>query len=243
MQLDASAIVAAVRAHGEHGAVVRLLTAEAGLIAGYVRGARSRRMRPVLIPGNVVAAQLRARTHEQLGALTVELEHSRAGLMREPLAAAAMEWSTLLTASLLPEGLPVPTLHAALSALLDAIAVAPAARGWAGALARYELLLLGQAGFGLRLDRCIVTGATDELAYVSPRSAAAVSRAAAIGYEARLLPLPAFLLHGGPAGLADALAGLMLSGHFVAQHLGGRRGEAMLAVRERLIARLNRAVA
>src|SRR3546814_16106223 len=58
--LTTSAIVCAVRAHGEHGAILRALTAEAGLVAGYVRGGRSRRVRPLLIPGNLVALELRS---------------------------------------------------------------------------------------------------------------------------------------------------------------------------------------
>jgi DNA repair protein RecO (recombination protein O) len=62
-----------MRAHGEHGAVVRALTPDNGLMAGYVRGGRSRTMRPVLIPGNRVQAEFRARTAEQLASLSVEL--------------------------------------------------------------------------------------------------------------------------------------------------------------------------
>ena len=121
MQLSAPAIVCAVRLHGEHGVIARLMTAQAGLLAGYVRGGRSRRVRPVLIPGNIVAAEFRARTEEQLASLTVELAHSRAPLMREPLAAAAIDWATVLTAAALPEGQPYPALYDALDAVLSAV--------------------------------------------------------------------------------------------------------------------------
>ena len=62
MRIETTAIVCALRSHGEHGAVVRLMTPEHGLQAAYVRGARGRRMRPVLIAGNVVQAQL-SRAH------------------------------------------------------------------------------------------------------------------------------------------------------------------------------------
>src|SRR3546814_11368087 len=71
---------------------------------------------------------------------------------------------TSLTAATLPEGQPHPALYDALSALLDAIAVAPSARQWAAALARYELLLLAELGFGLALDACAATGGTEDLA-------------------------------------------------------------------------------
>lgn len=149
MHLDTPAIILAVRPHGEHGAVVRALTPADGLRPGYVRGGKSRRLRPVLVPGNVVQADYRARTDEQLPHLAVELIHSRAFLLSEPLASAAIDWVTALTAASLPEAQPYPALYQGLDGVLTAIEAAPSARGWALALVRYELLLLGQLGFGL----------------------------------------------------------------------------------------------
>ena len=243
MHLRSPAIVLSVRAHGEHGAVVRALTPDDGLQAGYVRGGRSRRLRPVLQPANTVLGEWRARTEDQLGGLTVEPIHSLAALHAEPLAAAALEWVTALTAAALPEGQPYPRLHAGLAGLLAAIEAAPAARGWAVALVRYELLLLAELGFGLDLDRCAATGATADLAFVSPRSASAVSRAAASGYEARLLRLPAFLRDGTPPDGADLIDGLRLTGHFLARDVLTDRRADTLAARERLVDRLARAIA
>ena len=149
MQLETEAIIVAVRAHGEHGAIVRGLTPADGLRPGYVRGGKSRRLRPVLVPGNLVAADYRSRTEEQLAHLTVEMIHSRAFLLSEPLASAGIEWATALTAAALPEGQPYPRLFEGLDGLLTAIEAAPSARGWAAALVRYELLLLAELGFGL----------------------------------------------------------------------------------------------
>jgi DNA repair protein RecO (recombination protein O) len=149
MHLNTPAIILAVRAHGEHGAIVRALTPADGVQAGYVRGGRSRRLRPILMAGNFVQADYRARTDEQLAFLAVEPIHSRAFLHSEPLAAAGIEWATALTAAALPEGQPYPRLFEGLDGLLTAIEAAPSARGWAAALIRYELLLLGELGFGL----------------------------------------------------------------------------------------------
>lgn len=243
MQLRAEAVVLAVRAHGEHGAVVRALTAAHGLQPGYVRGGHSRALRPVLQPANLIQGEWRARTDEQLPGLTVELLHSRAPLFGEPLPAAALQWATALTATALPEGQPYPRLHAALEGVLAAIEAAPAARGWAVALVRYELLLLAELGFGLDLEQCAATGTRDALAYVSPKSGMAVSRAAAAGYEARLLRLPPFLTQGGAADWEDIVAGLRLTGHFLARDLLIGRGAEVLAARARLVDRLLRAVA
>ncbi|HST35125.1 MAG TPA: recombination protein O N-terminal domain-containing protein [Allosphingosinicella sp.] len=149
MHLETAAIVVAVRAHGEHGAIVRALTPEDGIQAGYVRGGKSRRLRPVLVPGNAVQADYRARTEDQLPHLTVELAHSRAFLLSEPLASAGIEWATALTAAALPEGQAYPRVYQGLDGVLAAIEAAPSARGWAAALVRYELLVLGELGFGL----------------------------------------------------------------------------------------------
>src|SRR3954466_15363125 len=113
MRSETQAIVCAVRNHGEHGAIVRLMTPEQGLIAAYVRGARGKRMRPVLIAGNVVVAQLSARTESQLPQAAIGLVHSRGSLLSEPLPAAAIEWATVLTATTLPEGQPYPPLYQA----------------------------------------------------------------------------------------------------------------------------------
>lgn len=243
MHLRAQAVILAARAHGEHGSVVRAFTREDGVQPGYVRGGRSRAMRPILQPANIVLCDWRAGTGDQLAALTVELVHSRATLHREPLAAAAIEWVAALTAISLPEAQAYPRIFDALTGMLDAIEAAPAARGWAVALVRYELLLLAELGFGLDLDQCVATGDTEDLAFVSPRSGGAVSRGAAQGYEERLLALPAFVRVGGEADWPDILAGVALTGHFLARDILVDRRAEPLAARARLVDRLKRAVA
>lgn len=240
----ADAIVCAVRAHGEHGAIVRALTQEGGLVAGYVRGGRSTRLRPILIPGNLIMLELRARTEEQLAGATAELLESRAPLLAEPLAAAAIDWVTSLTAATLPESQPYPALYSALSAVLDAIGVASSARQWAAALARYELLLLAELGFGLNLEECVVTGISTDLAFVSPKSGGAVSVGAAAGYEDRLFRLPPFLSRQeARPTMGDVLDSLVITGHFLDRDVLDGRNRDLLTVRERLVDRLGRAVA
>ncbi len=242
--LTADAIVCAVRAHGEHGAILRALTQEAGLVAGYVRGGRSRRLRPILVPGNLVALELRARTEDQLGGATVEMLESRAPLLAEPLAAAAIDWITSLTASTLPESQPYPALYSALSAVLDAIGAASSARQWAAALTRYELLLLAELGFGLNLEECVVTGSADDLAFISPKSGGAVSVGAAAGYEDRMFRLPPFLRgQDASPSMGDVLDGLVITGHFLDRDILDGRNRDLLIARERLTGRLGRAVA
>lgn len=148
MQLVAPALVCAVRAHGETAVIARLLTEQAGLVAAYVAGGRGRHLRPVLIPGNAVAAEIRARAEGQLPFARLELTASRAPFLAEPLPAAAIGWATTLAAAALPERQPYPALYPALGSLLDAVCHAPSARGWVPALVAFEALLLRELGYG-----------------------------------------------------------------------------------------------
>lgn len=148
MHLRAPAILLAARPHGETASIARLLTEEHGVVAGYVAGGRGRLLRPVVIPGNLVALDLSARSDSQLPFAKLELVASRGPWLREPLAAAAIGWATALSATALPERNPYPSLYNALAALLDAVCHAPSARGWARALLGYETLLLRELGYG-----------------------------------------------------------------------------------------------
>jgi DNA repair protein RecO (recombination protein O) len=242
MRIETPAIVCGLLSHGEHGAVVRLMTPEHGLQPVYVRGARGRRMRPVLIPGNLVQARLSARTDAQLAQAEVELTHSRGPLHGEALPAAAIEYATALTATALPEAQPYPRLYLALDGLLGAIEAAPAASGWGAALVRYELLLLAELGFGLDLERCAVTGIDEDLVAVSPRSGKAVSAVEAEPFQGKLLPLPRFLIaSSSTASWTEIIDGLALTGHFLARDLLTDRAAPLLDGRGRLVDSLRRA--
>jgi DNA repair protein RecO (recombination protein O) len=148
MHLRAPAVFLSARPHGETAVIARMLTEEQGVVAGYVAGGRGRNIRPVAIPGNLVALDLSSRSDSQLPFARLELVESRGPWLAEPLPAAAIGWITALTATALPERQPYPSLYSALTALLDAVCHAPSARGWAPALASYESLLLRELGYG-----------------------------------------------------------------------------------------------
>jgi DNA repair protein RecO (recombination protein O) len=153
VQYRGAAIVCASRQHGETAVIARLLTAEQGLIGTYVAGGRGRGLRPVLLPGNLVEAQVRSRADTQLPFARLELTASRGPWLSEPLPAAGIAWVTALTAATLPERQPFPVLFDALAALLTAITVAPSARGWAVPLLSFEVLLLRELGYGVTVER------------------------------------------------------------------------------------------
>lgn len=227
-------IVLAVRAHGESGLLAVLLTREHGRHAGLLTHARGGRSRTAPQPGQLAAARWQARLADHLGRFTLEVERDfSAAVLDAPLRLAALASAAALVDAALPEREPQPALFDASLALLGALA-GPA---WAEAYVLWELGLLGALGFGLDLSACAVTGGSDDLAFVSPRSGRAVSAAAAAAFRDRLLTLPGFLAGRSGGGAEEVTAGLDLTGHFLDRHVFGQRHRPIPAARTRFVER------
>lgn len=207
-------VVLSARAHGENHAVAEIFTAGHGKWAGLVHGGQGRRMRPILQPGNSVRAEWKGRLESSLGHFSLELSHARAGeLMQDRLSLAALTAACAVADAALPEREAHGRAYHAMAVLLDALGE-PAV--WPALMARWELGLLAELGFGLTLDRCAATGARDNLIYVSPRSACAVSAEAGAPYKDKLLPLPAFLRGASSeATREEAVDALRTTGYFI----------------------------
>ncbi|HLG89989.1 MAG TPA: DNA repair protein RecO [Alphaproteobacteria bacterium] len=212
IEWNESAIVLAVRPHGEASLIATLLTQSHGTHAGLVQAARGGKRAGALQPGNRVMARWRARLSEHLGSFTLEAERSTAArLIDLPLPLMALQSACSLVAVAAPEREPHPGLFEATATLID-ILCEP---GWDAAYVAWEAGLLKLLGFGLDLTRCAATGANDRLSYVSPRTGRAVSESAAEPWRGRLLRLPGFLIGQGGGDAAEILDGLALTGHFL----------------------------
>ncbi|KAF0212489.1 MAG: hypothetical protein FD172_1101 [Methylocystaceae bacterium] len=216
MEWRDDALILGARRHGETSVILEVMTRGHGRHLGLVRGGRSRRLRPILQPGNLVAAQWRARLEDHLGALTVEPLVARAAYFLDRAAALHGVVSLCALLRLLPERDP----HEELFEMADAIAALfgdiRAAEGAATMLARFELALLGALGFGL-----------------SPKSGRAVSRAAGAPWRDKLLLYPDFLQHESiVAEQADLIAAFRLTGYFLTRDVLKPRGVALPAARE-----------
>lgn len=225
------------RQHGETSAIVEVFTAAHGRHAGVVRGGVSRRIAPHLQPGTEIVVTWRARLEDHIGSFVAEPLRSRAAAtFGDRGALAALNAVTALLGFTLPEREPHPRLYARSAALLDRLGQP----GWPLDYLHWELALLDEMGFGLDLTACAVTGARDGLAYVSPKTGRAVSRAGAGIWADRLLPLPGCLL-GQPGTAAEIAAGLRTTGHFLERHLAPALGDRPLpSARAGLIAFLSR---
>jgi DNA repair protein RecO (recombination protein O) len=216
-------IILGTRKHGESSAILEVMTRAHGRHLGMVRGGRSRRMQPLLQPGNRVDLIWRARLDEHLGLYQVEgLELHAARLFDSACAVYGLQ-TLAAHLRLLPERDPHANLYETLNLLLAHLEY-PAAAG--ELIVRFELLVLDELGFGLDLTRCAATNGRDDLVYVSPKSGRAVSREAGAPWADRMLALPAFLRRG--SGLRADLPAMedafRLTGFFFARHVYEPRG-------------------
>lgn len=213
MQWRDRGILLTSRRHGETSAIIEVFTETKGRHAGLVRGGASRRVRPSLQPGTQLTVEWKARLEDHLGVFRIEAVKSRAAaLMSDRIALAAMTSACSLLSAILPEREPAAAFYSVSLQLFDSF---DGDAGWMPGYLKWELQLLEEAGRGLNLKNCAVSGASEGLTYVSPRSGRAVSEQAAGAWAPRLLPLPACLAGGAYAGYADMADGLRMTGHFL----------------------------
>lgn len=225
-----------VRRYGEHDAVVSFFTENHGLLKAFVNHAFSKKMTGVVQVGNLTAISYRARLEDQLGNAACDLVCSYAGrVMQNPDALSVLSCLCALL-TFLPQDVPAPQIFN--SALAQAEKIGDS--GVFERYARFELLLLSEMGFGLDLSCCAATGATENLTYVSPKSARAVSFEAGAPWKDRLLPLPAFLLDGTITGVnfAEIKKALVLTGFFLENYACKHINCGFPPVRRRLFERV-----
>lgn len=236
MEWSGEGLIIGVRRHGESSVIAEVMVEGRGRQLGLVRGGRSSRLAATLQAGNSVELTWRARLEEHLGLFTrTELTDARAARL---IADRTLLYASQLLCEhlrLLPERDPHDLLLGRVIRILDG-SLDPLALGMA--LARFELTLLDELGFGLDLSSCAVTGVTRGLSHVSPRTGRAVCLSAAAPYLDRLLELPRFLLEETSADFHDLAAAFSLTGHFLFMHVWAPRSLETPATRAALISLL-----
>jgi DNA repair protein RecO (recombination protein O) len=235
MRWDDQAILLSARPYGENGLIVSLLTRQNGRHGGLVQGGQSKRHRAAWQSGNWLEIEWRGRLAEQLGTVSGELRAAYGPRwLSDAARLAAVSAACAVSDLCLPDHVPNPRVFDGLLALFDGLD----GESWPTLYVHWELGLLRELGFGLDLTACAVTGATLDLAYVSPKSGRAVSVQGGQGYHDRLLALPSFLLDGSAGDAKALVAGLELTGFFLERHVLAPLGRRLPAARSRLVDRL-----
>ena len=233
MEWREEGVLLTARRHGENAAIIEVFTPDHGRHAGIVRGGASRKMTPILQPGSQIDVTWRARLEDHLGAFTVEPIRSRAHLMGDRKALAGLNAMAALLVFALSEREAHKALYDQTLTVLDMMEDGPY---WPLAYLRWELSLLEVTGFGLSLDTCAVTGTTEDLIHVSPKSGRAVSKGAAGEWAKRMLPLSPALVGASDGNAKDLIDGFRTTGHFLTHGLAQSMGTRPLPnARDRLI--------
>jgi len=237
MEWTGEGLIIGVRRHGETSVIAEVMVEGRGRHLGLVRGGRSSKLSATLQPGNLVQLTWRARLEEHLGTFVVELIRGRAA---EFIADRTKLYASQLLCDhlrLLPERDPHDRL---LGLAVHALEGEKTPLQLGATIASFELTLLDELGFGLDLSSCAVTGVTEGLTHVSPKSGRAVSLAAAAPYIGRLLELPPFLIGKGDiSGPGDLAAAFALTGYFLDMHVWLPRQIDPPSTRDALIAILS----
>ena len=232
------AIILKVTAFGESAAVVNIFTEKNGKYAGLVRGAKTQAMRSLLQIGNKVKATWRARLSEHLGTFKFEPIKSMAtNFFDDPLKLLGLTSAVAIIDQALPDREPAAEVWHGLLALLETITDHDEYI-WLAAYIRWEIGFLGENGFRLGLDKCVVTGDVEGLSFVSPKSGCAVSDGAGEQYRNKLLPLPSFLTSKGFKAPKEFSEGLELTEYFFQRHVFGVYNKPIPLPRQRLFERV-----
>lgn len=230
------AVVLGARHFGEGKLVAEVFARVHGRFGGVVHAGR--KSQPILQSGNLVHAGWKARLSEQLGFFQpLELVEPHATrLLDDPIALAGLSSAVALIRGATAERQAYPQLYDALVVLIEAM---PQNDIWPALYTRFELGLLSALGYGLDLSRCAVTGETENLAWVSPRTGRAATAEAGAPHADLLLKLPRFLIDAeAELKEGDVAHAFALSGHFLERRVFEHKGEGMPEARRRLIERL-----
>ena len=237
MNWNSEGYVLSVRKHGETSAIIDVLTPDYGRHLGLVRGGISRKIRPILQPGNKINVEWSARLSEHLGSFTVEpLVSKAAQIMEDRLSLSALNSLCAMARECLPEREAHHDVYQAFGVVLNNIGIHEI---WPALYIKWESGLLSAMGYGLDLKSCAATGSKDNLTHVSPRSGRAVSAEAAKPYADKLFLLPEFLISNSSFSPNDLQAGLELTGFFLETRLQWGVNRTLPDERRRMIQLLN----
>lgn len=184
--------VLSAKKYGEKSLIITLLTKNKGKITGFVSDGTSKRNRGLFQTGNKLFFEASARLEENMRRLfRLELlEPNAVNVMSDIKKLELMTAVMPMFIRLLNENEDIPLLYETAGKFFSATSFKQMLTEYAF----FEFLTLEYLGIGLSLDCCAVTGQTDGLVYVSPKTGKAVCREIGEPYHDRLFKYPHFVV-------------------------------------------------
>ena len=230
-------LLLSVNPHGEKSAIIQVLTRTKGLHAGIIQNAFIRKMSSTLQPGSQLHLNWSSRLEEHLGSYKVDLLKTRADIfLGNKLALDVFNSLSSLCISILAERDPMPEFYKITVKFLDQIVNQAK---WEFLYLDWELQLLTSIGYGLDLKKCVATGTTDNLFYISPKSGKAVCKEKGLKYDKKLLRFPDILKDkkkDNEFSRSELVAGLSVTGFFLKKWITySLQNKQTMSIRQRLI--------
>jgi DNA repair protein RecO (recombination protein O) len=195
---------------GETAVIVDALTQKNGRVRAVLRNGQSRKFRSILQIGNILDITWRARLSEHMGSVQVDVIKSYPEILDSRLTLAGVTTLSSMLTTFLEEREPHTHVYAA-TVKLHELLIHPDI--WCVGYFYWELALLEALGFGLDVSKCVVSGDTENLEYLSPKSGCAVSQQAAGQWADRLLLMPRILMEKDKK-TSDVFDGLLVLSYF-----------------------------
>ena len=215
-----SAILLNTTRHGEYGLRLELFCENHGKQAGFIKYQKSR---PQI--GNIYHLRWRARLIEQLGQLRlIPQQEIFAHIAYDANRLLLMQSLTHILARGLADADSHQTLYHKSIALLNRLTSDGDPILLLAHYIIWEKEFLFHSGAGLDFSACALTGARNNLRYVSPHTGKAITADAANGqkWQRKLLPMPSFLQDDSPVNILpspqDLEEGFHLTGYFLSKY-------------------------
>ena len=219
MNIKDQGIILSVKKYGESSVIVKIFSKENGIYSGFIRGAMGKKNSAIYQAGNLVEFTWTAKNSDNLGFFRVELIKSfLAEILSNQLKLNCLNIAISLIEANILEREPINDLFEKLLELQNSLVFGDEI--FLRNYIEFEVLLLRVLGYGIDFSKCAVTETNEDLIFVSPKSARAVSRGAGWQYRDKLLKLPGFLIDDKiAANKDDLLAGLKLCEFFISKYL------------------------
>lgn len=222
MQFSGEGYIIKLKNHGEKSMIATLICPEHGKIVGFINGARSKRGLGIYQLGNYISYNAYARIEENMLSLKgVELVKAHtADFMSDADKIGALSSLCRLLDICVAENDNLGYLYKAVKDFFDH----SKEDNWLVYYSFFEYYLLDFLGVGLDVNECAVTGKTDGLSYISPKTGRAVCAEIGEPYKDRLYAYPHYIVDKNyrpkRAEVADllALTGNFLTKNFLAGH-------------------------
>lgn len=249
MRLSDQGIILSVKKYSESSLIVKILSKDHGVYSGFVRGGQSQKSssskkfssKSALYQNfNLVDFEWSSRIEDNLGFFKVELKKSFLGdIITNPITISSLSAIATIIEQNVLEREPSEEIFSGLLNLLQNLNCQEEFQKeiFLKKYIQFEIELLKILGYGIDLSECAATGVTENLHFVSPKSARAVCLEAGEKYRDKLLALPQFLLENtNPKTTKDELlSGLKLSGFFIEKYLTNKSKAEVFSSRNQLL--------